>query len=80
MSCREIINAKRGITNEINMNKNDLRERAIAKAVAKIESLKRKIKQYEEPMPNISNETRQLVIDVQLREIEVWELILNSVV
>ena len=60
------------------MNTEETRERVAYKAISALKGIDRQIAEYEEPMPNVSDEQRDSVIAHLLREKEVWTFILNS--
>ena len=60
------------------MNTKETRERVAYKAISALKGIDRQITEYEEPMPNVSDEQREIAIEHLLREKEVWKFILNS--
>ena len=60
------------------MTSKETRDRVVYKAISALKGIDNKLNDYAEPMPNVTNDQRQIVIEHLEREREVWKFILNS--
>jgi len=56
----------------------EIRDKVAYKAISALKGIDNKLNEYAEPMPNVTDEQRQIVIEHLEREREVWTFILNS--